>query len=141
METVYHDFTGRQGIHTFRFDTGRFIFDVSNFSAGFGDVISLQTTAWLRNSMGSTGGIDKCSRLYTAGEYSGYTHQVASSGLASLRIAASVSLAQRGNIIGKTLSQGRYIRVGGSGGANTPMIRVGPWKSSWNHIDLTVFGR
>ncbi len=42
-----------------------------DFSAGFGDTLSLGLTNWARNQMGTNGAVNKCSGYYTAGEVAG----------------------------------------------------------------------
>jgi len=124
-----------------------FLDDASNFSAGAGDAFSLGITGAIRNSLpsvyGSNGGVDRCSVMYASGEVAGSGLGFALGGSAALRAGAEISMANRGNAVGKWMSQGRYWRLGASGARQTPTLRIGAARppTPLNHIDLTFFGK
>lgn len=74
-----------------------------DFSAGFGDVISLGATDWVRDQMGTNSAVDQCSSFYGAGEYIGYGWEI---GLGGTGLA-------RG--FGWVISFDRYANAGGGG--------------------------
>ena len=45
--------------------------DLVDFSAGMGDALSLGLTDWVRDQMGTNGGVNKCSGSYGAGQWAG----------------------------------------------------------------------
>jgi RHS repeat-associated protein len=53
-----------------------------DFSAGFGDTMSLGVTDWVRDQMGTNDVVNKCSGYYTAGEVTGVAASVALGGAA-----------------------------------------------------------
>jgi RHS repeat-associated protein len=55
----------------------------ANIAAGFGDVMSLGLTDYLRGKMGLNDVIDKCSASYSIGWWAGMLHQLAFSGAGS----------------------------------------------------------
>jgi len=64
-----------------------FVNDAANASAGFGDTISFGATNWVRDKLGSNSAVDTCSSAYSAGEWAGIAHGVASGGAAGWRAA------------------------------------------------------
>lgn len=63
--------------------------EASDFSAGFGDTVTLGGTDWIRERMGVNGVVNKCSGWYTAGGYAG-SATTAVLGGASVRAAYNV---------------------------------------------------
>jgi len=57
--------------------------DLANFTAGFGDVVSLGLTDYLRGKIGINDVVDKCSTSYSVGWWAGMLHQLAFSGAGS----------------------------------------------------------
>jgi hypothetical protein len=63
-----------EGLYSF----DEFVWDVANFSAGFGDTISFGLTDWIRGEWEENiwgpgfDIIDQCSGEYSAGEWAGY---------------------------------------------------------------------
>jgi len=115
---------------------------ITNFSAGWGDGLSFGLTDWAREKMGNNDSVNKCSSSYTAGEWTGFANGSALGGAGLLRGGAQIAIANRGNAVGKWLSQGRYIRLGASGAKQTPTLRIGAARpvTRFNHIDLTFCG-
>jgi hypothetical protein len=62
---------------------------VVDYSAGFGDTFSFGLTNAIRNEMGTNGVVDKCSKSYTAGEWSGVALDAAIGGAAGLEAAGA----------------------------------------------------
>lgn len=60
-----------------------------DYSAGFGDALSLGLTNWTRNQMDINGAVNKCSGYYAAGEWSGVALGVAIGGAAGLEAAGA----------------------------------------------------
>lgn len=65
-------FTDPYGLY--RWD--EFLYDSSNFAAGFGDTISFGATRWVRSQLGNDI-VDFCSGAYIAGRWTGYGYDVA----------------------------------------------------------------
>jgi hypothetical protein len=61
-------------------------------------------------------------------------------GVGVARLGAQVAIWQRGQAVGKWLSQGRYWRLGGSGGGQILTLRIGAARppTPLNHIDLRL---
>ncbi len=78
-----------------------------------------------------------------ASQFLGAMGQNATTPWGSLRGLAQVSIWSKGTVVGKWFSQGRFWRIGGSGGAQIPTLRIGAARppTPWNHIDLRLFGR
>jgi RHS repeat-associated protein len=55
----------------------------ANYTAGFGDIVSLGLTDYVREKLGSNTAVDKCSLGYSAGWWTGMFHQLAFSGAGS----------------------------------------------------------
>jgi RHS repeat-associated protein len=60
-----------------------------DFSAGFGDTLSLGATDWLRDQVGTNGAVDKCSGAYSAGEWSGIGFDIALGGAIGWELAGA----------------------------------------------------
>lgn len=89
-----------------------FVNDAANASAGFGDTISFGLTDWVRDQMGTNGGINKCSGAYSGGEWAGIGYGFAAGGAAGWRAAGQKAA-------GKEFSHWIPNRMGGP-------------RSSWN---------
>lgn len=120
---------------------------VNNFAAGVGDGLwhvpftNISVTDKLRDAMHINDTVNHEATSYKGGDVSGRTLQSTLGGAGIARGGAQIAIANRGNVVGRWLSQGRFWRLGGSGGANTPMLRIGTnAPSPWNHIPLTLFG-
>lgn len=130
------------------YDFMDFMYDASNFSAGVGDTLThlpfmdRALTDIARDYIGGNDVVDKCSTGYGVGEIAGTGLGLALGGSAALRVGAEISIANRGNAVGKWLSQGRNWRLGASGAKQTPTLRIGAARppTPYNHIDLTFFG-
>jgi RHS repeat-associated protein len=126
---------------------GGWLDNASNFAAGMADTLSFGVTGMIRESLpgiyGQGGGVDKASTAYGAGVVDGTANASARGAAGALRGGAQIAIANRGNAIGKWLSQGRTWRLGASGGKQIPTLRIGAARppTRYNHIDLTILGR
>lgn len=125
----------------FNIDLG-VLFAVSDFFAGVGDAFTFGVTNAIREAGGFNDAVDPSSGAYFTGEITGTGLQVALGGSLALRAGAEVSMANRGNAVGKWLSQGKSWRLGASGAKQTPTLRIGAARppTALNHINLTFFG-
>ncbi len=57
--------------------TGKDINDAADFAAGFGDVVTLGATKWIRGLIDANGTLDQCSAFYKAGEWTGFAADLA----------------------------------------------------------------
>jgi RHS repeat-associated protein len=64
----------------------------ANYTAGFGDIVSLGLTDYVRDKLGSNKAVDKCSFGYSAGWWTGMIHQLAFSGVGSFNGGAKTVL-------------------------------------------------
>jgi uncharacterized protein RhaS with RHS repeats len=71
-----------------------FIDQATNFSAGFGDTISLGLTSYIREQWGIDGGVNKCSGAYAAGVYAELGLELATIGASFALRAAARSISQ-----------------------------------------------
>jgi RHS repeat-associated protein len=115
---------------------------VTDFAAGAGDMLSFGATNYLRDLLGVNDVVDPCAGAYKAGEIAGAGVGLALGAAGTARVGAEIAIANRGNTVGRWLSQGQYWRVGASGGEQIPMLRIGAARPpTWyNHIDLRFFG-
>lgn len=130
------------GSVTIVIDVMPMLFAISDFSAGVGDALTFGITNSVREAAGYNDIVDHSSGAYFTGEVAGTGLQVAVGGSLSLRVGAEISMANRGNAVGKWLSQGKAWRLGASGAKQTPTLRIGAARppTPLNHIDLTFFG-
>jgi RHS repeat-associated protein len=66
-----------------------FLYDSAQFSAGMGDNLSFGLTGYIRDAMGTSVFIDKCSGIYAAGEWSGVGVSIALGAAAGAKAAGS----------------------------------------------------
>jgi RHS repeat-associated protein len=64
----------------------------ANYSAGFGDSVSLGITRWIRQWIGLGNAVDQCSPSYSAGSWSGFIHGIALGGASLLNAGAKTVL-------------------------------------------------
>src|SRR5262249_50781991 len=95
--------------------------EVASFSAGLGDNLSFGLTAFIRKKMGVDGTVDKCSGLYSAGEWTGIALSTAIGIAGGLRAAG-------GKAVGKEVSHWIPKRFGGP-----RSILNGNWVSTAEH--------
>ncbi|HLO01014.1 MAG TPA: RHS repeat-associated core domain-containing protein, partial [Pyrinomonadaceae bacterium] len=69
-----------------------YIDGAANYAAGFGDMVSLGLTDYVRDKLGSNTAVDKCSLGYSAGWWTGMFHQLAFSGAGSFNGGAKTVL-------------------------------------------------
>jgi hypothetical protein len=65
--------------------------EVADFSAGFGDTLSLGFTNWARSQLGTNGFVNKCSGSYGGGQAAGAALDVALGGAAGMRAAGAAA--------------------------------------------------
>ncbi|MEO8218803.1 MAG: RHS repeat-associated core domain-containing protein [Acidobacteriota bacterium] len=66
-----------------------FVEDAANFSAGYGDNLTFGLTNVIRNQIGGNEGIDRCSGIYSAGEWAGIATSTAIGAAGGLRAAGA----------------------------------------------------
>jgi len=117
----------------------------ADFSAGFGDTVSLGLSKWIREDLTGVKNVNYCSGWYTGGQVAGVIHGLV---LGGLRGGAALGRTRFGHV----LNHNRYLRLGpgrmpanGPLGAATgaPRLSIGPQRAGvssrwWDHWDLRV---
>ncbi|MDH4056489.1 MAG: hypothetical protein OEV58_14065 [Gammaproteobacteria bacterium] len=99
------------------YSSSDFINDAADFSAGFGDLISFGVTRRIRDYHG-IGAVDPCSAFYSAGEYAGMAH-----GLATGIVGGSKAVARAASPTNWSNFSHSLVRHNTMSGSRNPVIR------------------